>query len=89
MPVSVPPTEKVLGAQEPFEHTLPPVQTFPQLPQLFAFVSVLTSQPSATTPLQSSVFAEHEATPHAELKQKLVAFATAGHALQLPQCPGS
>lgn len=88
-PLTFPPMVKVVGTQEPLAHAVPPGQTFPHAPQLLLLVSLLTSQPSATTPLQFSKFALQLAIPHVELTQKLVAFATAGHALQLPQWAGS
>ncbi len=68
-PVPQPPT------QTPPEHASPVGQTWPQLPQLLGSPSVLTSQPSLTTPLQSAKPTEHPARSHAEPSQPAIALA--------------
>jgi hypothetical protein len=66
-----------------------PVHVFPHAPQLFGSEFLFTSQPSETTPSQSAYVPLQVAMPQTEFAQKLVAFGTAGHGLQLPQWAGS
>ena len=82
--VIVPPVGIAMHA--PLEQNgVPALHVLPQLPQLFGSEPMATSQPVATMPSQLAKPAAQVAMPQTLLAQKLVALATPGHDVQLPQ----